>query len=156
MLVITAQAQEQIPSADEGRAERSLLHATVPGGLRVLALGPDEKPITDMPGFEAVEIQPGPAMAGILEPTRVTRMDVYLNSSVHVAADDVYRLVRTYHQHWSELQKSLPAFRSVTAGEVAPVRLVHPYHEGAIRYYKEAGLWTAEHERLQKSLEERP
>lgn len=129
-------------------------HATVPGGLRVLTLGSDEKPITDMPGFEAVEIQPGPAMAGILEPTRVTRMDVYLNTSVHVSADDVYRVVRTFHQHWSELQKSLPAFRSVPAAEVAPVKIVHPYHDGAIRYYKEAGLWTEEHERLQKSLEE--
>jgi hypothetical protein len=131
-------------------------HATVPGGLRVLTLGPDESPITDMPGFEAVEIQPGPAMAGILKPTRVTRMDVYLNTNVHVSADDVYAVVRTFHQHWSELQKSLPAFRSVQANEIAPVRLVHPYHEGAVRYYKEAGLWTDEHERLQRSLEEKP
>ena len=27
-----------------------------------------------------------------------------------------------------------------------------PFHDGAIRYYKEKGLWTAEHEALQKSL----
>lgn len=144
--VVAASTMLGIPALREA-------HATVPGGLRVLSLGPDETPVTSMAGFEAVEIQPGPAMPGILEPTRVTRMDVYLNTSVHVSADEVYRVVRAFHTHWSELQKTLPAFRSVQAHEIAPVRLTHPYHEGAIRYFKEAGLWTEEHERQQQALQ---
>jgi hypothetical protein len=127
-------------------------HATVPGGLRVLPLGATETPITDMPGFEVVVMNPGPAMPGILEPTRVTRMDVYLNTSVHVSDEDVYKVVRTFHLKWAELQKTLPAFRSVQASQVAPAKIAHPYHEGAIRYFKEAGLWTPEHERLQQML----
>lgn len=128
-------------------------NATVPGGLRVLPLGPDESALTSMAGFDAVELQPGTnGMPGILEPTRVARMDVYLNSSVNVSADDVYAVVSTIHRHWPELQESLPAFRSVPASAVVPVNIGHPWHEGAVRYFREAGLWTEAHEARQQAL----
>ncbi len=127
-------------------------NATVPGGLRILPLGPNEEALTSMPGFDAIEVQPGPASPGISEPTRVARMDVYLNSSVLVSNDDVYQVVSTIHRHWAELQESLPAFRSVAAGDIVPVNIGHPWHEGAIRYFREAGLWTQAHEARQRAL----
>lgn len=127
-------------------------HATVPGGLRVLSLGADEAALTAMPGFDAIDVEPGPTVPGIVETTRIARMDVYLNTSVHVTEDDVYRVVRTFHRGWAQLQAGLPAFRSVRADELAPLNIGHPYHEGAIRYYREIGLWTEAHERLQRRL----
>ena len=127
-------------------------NATVPGGLRVLPLGPHEEALTAMPGFDVFEVQPGPATPGITEPTRVARMDIYLNSSVKVSADDVYRVVAAIHRNWAELQKSLPAFRSVPADGIAPMNIGHPWHEGAVRYLREAGLWTEAHEQRQQAL----
>jgi hypothetical protein len=127
-------------------------NATVPGGLRVLPLGPNEAALTATPGFDVIELQPGPTQPGILAPTRVTRMDVYLNSSGAVSADDVYAVVAAIHRNWADLQKSLPAFRSVPADGVAPVNIGHPWHDGAVRYFREAGLWTNEHERHQQQL----
>jgi TRAP transporter TAXI family solute receptor len=127
-------------------------NATVPGGLRILPLGPNEEALTSMPGFDAVEVQPGPAAPGIDKPTRVARMDIYLNSSSLVSADDVYRVVSTIHRNWAELQEALPAFRSLPAGEVVPVNIGHPWHEGAVRYFREAGLWTEAHEQRQREL----
>lgn len=127
-------------------------NATVPGGLRILPLGPNEEALTSMPGFDAFEVQPGPANPGVLEPTRVARMDIYLNSSVNVSADDVYAVLTAIHGNWAELQKSLPAFRSVAAGEIAPVNIGHPWHEGAVRYFRDAGLWTDAHEQRQQAL----
>lgn len=124
-------------------------HATVPGGLRILPLGPNEAALTSMPGFEAVEVSTGP---GIERPTRVARMDIYLNSSKLVSADDVYKVVSTLHRNWAELQEALPAFRSVSADEIAPVTIGHPWHEGAVRYFREAGLWTEAHEQRQQAL----
>src|SRR5690606_16533809 len=76
-------------------------NATVPGGLRVLPLGPDEEALTALPGFDAIEVQPGPAAPGVAVPTRVARMDIYLNSSVLISADDVYRVVKTIHENWA-------------------------------------------------------
>jgi TRAP transporter TAXI family solute receptor len=127
-------------------------NATVPGGLRILPLGPQEDVLTSMPGFDAIEVQPGPANPGISVPTRVARMDIYLNSSVLVNADDVYRVVSTIHRHWAQLQESLPAFRTVPGDQVVPVNIGHPWHEGAVRYFREAGLWTEAHEARQQAL----
>jgi TRAP transporter TAXI family solute receptor len=127
-------------------------HATVPGGLRVLPLGPDEAALTSMPGFDAVEMQPGPTAPGIVAPTRVARMDVYLNSSALVGADDVYEVLAAIHRNWADLQKALPAFRSVPAEAIAPVNIGHPWHEGAVRYFREQGLWTEAHEQRQRQL----
>lgn len=127
-------------------------HATVPGGLRVLPLGPDEQALTSMPGFEAFELQPGPGAPGIDKPTRVARMDIYLNTSTRVSEDDVYRVVAAIHRHWAELQEALPAFRSVPADAVVPLNNGHPWHAGAVRYFREAGLWTDAHEQRQQAL----
>lgn len=127
-------------------------NATVPGGLRILPLGPDEEALTQMPGFDAIEIQPGPAAPGISVPTRVARMDVYLNSSVLIRDEDVYRVVSTIHRNWATLQKALPVFRTVAADEIVPLNIGHPWHEGAVRYFREAGLWTEAHEARQQAL----
>jgi len=127
-------------------------NATVPGGLRILPLGPNESALTSMPGFDAVEVQPGPTTPGITTPTRVARMDIYLNSSIQISADEVYRVVRAIHQNWAELQRLLPAFRSVPPDGIAPVNIGHPWHEGAVRYFRETGLWTDAHEQRQQAL----
>jgi TRAP transporter TAXI family solute receptor len=151
--VIVAGVPEAIRALVDGRAEAAIAllgipalreaHATIPGGIRVLSLGEAEARVTDMAGFQAFTLQPAPAMAGVSEPTRVVRMDVYLNAGVGVPADLVYRVVRTLHHNWSGLQEALPAFRSVPPGEVAPIHTVHPLHEGAARYFLEAGLTIA-------------
>lgn len=151
--VVVAGVPDAVRALVEGRAEaaNTLLgipavreaHATIPGGIRVLPLGPAEHRVTDMPGFDAFTLMPGPAMAGVGEPTRVARMDVYLNTHVQVSPEVVYQLVRVFHRHWEELQGALPAFRSIAPGEIAPTRLVQPYHEGALRYFAEAGLGSA-------------
>lgn len=153
--VVVAGVPEAIRALVDGRAQaaNTLLgipalreaHATIPGGIRVLPLGPEEHRVTDTPGFDAYTLEPGPAMAGILEPTRVARMDVYLNSSVHVPAEVAYQMLRAIHQHWPELRDTLPAFRSLAADEIAPTNIVHPYQDGARRYLQEVGLWTAGH-----------
>jgi TRAP transporter TAXI family solute receptor len=127
-------------------------NATVPGGLRVLPLGPNEQALTSMPGFDAIELQPGPSAPGIDKPTRVARMDIYLNSSVKISADDVYRVVSAIHRNWKQLQETLPAFRTVATDEVVPVNIGHPWHDGAVRYFREAGLWTEAHEKRQQEL----
>lgn len=42
--------------------------------------------------------------------------------------------------------------RDITLREACALPLYAPYHTGAIKYFKERGVWTAEHERLQKEI----
>src|SRR5690606_23207358 len=123
-----------------------------PGGLRALALGPNESALAALPGLNAVTLEPGPEYAAVREPTRVVLMDVYLNTGVHLPADEVYQLVKTLHEHWADMQDILPLLKNLPAEELAPSSFGHPYHEGAVRYFKEVGLWTPAHDANQQAL----
>jgi TRAP-type uncharacterized transport system substrate-binding protein len=118
----------------------------------VLALGPNENPINDLAGFTAVIIRPSPAFVGISEPMKVARYDVFFNTGAHLSADEVYNLVKVIYQNWASLQKDVPALRAVPAEDLAPVSFGHPYHEGAVRFFKEVGLWTPTHDKRQEAL----
>ena len=126
--------------------------AAVSGGLRVLTLGPNEKPIEDLAGFTAATIKPSPAFVGVSQPMKVPRFDVFLNTGTHLSADDVYKVVKVIYQNWASLQKDVPALRAIPAKDLAPVNFGHPYHEGAVRFFKEVGLWTPAHEKRQEAL----
>lgn len=127
-------------------------NAAVSGGLRVLTLGPNEKPINALAGFTAATIKPSPAFVGVSQPMKVPRFDVFLNTGAHLSADDVYKVVKVVYQNWASLQKDVPALRAISAKDLAPANFGHPYHEGAVRFFKEAGLWTLAHEKRQEAL----
>lgn len=126
--------------------------AAISGGTRVVALGPDPAPIDGLRGFHVGMIQPGPASVGVAEPTRIAIYDSYLNTGVHADADDIYEIARMTYENWGEMQKAVPALRGMTAEQMMPERISHPFHEGAIRYFREIGLWTPEHDAQQAEL----
>lgn len=126
--------------------------ATVSGGLRVLELGPNDGPINALAGFTAVPIKPNPHFVGVSKPTKVPRFDVYLNTGTHLSADDIYKVTKLIYTNWASLQKDVPALRAIPAKDLAPVNFGHPYHAGAVRFFKEAGLWTPAHEKRQEAL----
>ena len=126
--------------------------ATVSGGLRVLALGPNPKPIDDLAGFSAVTIQPKPIYVGVTKPMKAARFDVYLNTGTTLPDDEVYKVTKLIYSRWASLQKDVPALRSIPAEDLAPANFGHPYAAGAVRFFKEAGLWTPAHEKRQEAL----
>jgi len=46
----------------------------------------------------------------------------------------------------------MPPLRGIKQADLAPVKMSHPFHEGAVRYFKEAGLWSAAHQAQQEAL----
>jgi uncharacterized protein len=129
------------------------VHSSIPGGIRYLTMGADEAKLAEgMPGAAPVTVMPAAASVGLEAPTRVAGVADFLNSSTHVPEDVVYRVVRTIHENWEELRRDYVQLRGQSADEIAPANAQHPYHDGAIRYYREAGLWTEAHERNQERL----
>jgi TRAP transporter TAXI family solute receptor len=122
-------------------------------GVRYLTMGENESRLAEiMPGTRVVTIQPGPNVVGVPSPIRVSSVPDMLNTGVHMSGELAYEIVRTIHTNFESLQRDLPQLAGMTAADLAPSDNMHPYHEGAVRYYREAGLWTAAHEANQTAL----
>ncbi len=63
----------------------------------------------------------------------------------------VYEVVKAIFDHSKEFADTHPVAKYWSL-EYRPVTLAVPYHEGAIKYFKEKGLWTKEAEMYQKKL----
>jgi len=126
--------------------------STLSGGIRYITMGRDEAKLAEiMPGSKVVTAD-DETMVGIEGPTRVAGIVDYLDTGTHLSDEQAYEIIKTIHENWEELRRDYAQIRPVTAEEVAPADSVIPYHPGAIRYYKEAGLWTDAHERNQARL----
>ena len=126
--------------------------AAVSGGLRVLSLGEDDTALNELPGIATRVAEPAPPLVGVTEPTKIATFDVYLNTGPALTDDEAYEIIKTLHTNWEQLQKDLPPLRSLPADKLAPSNMSHPYHPGAVRYFKEAGLWTDAHQARQDEL----
>ncbi|MEW5424399.1 TAXI family TRAP transporter solute-binding subunit [Amorphus sp. 3PC139-8] len=163
---VTAVAETNVPSAIKALTEdrvdvtASILgipahreaDAAIPGGTRVVALGPNDEPINALPAFHVGILEPGPATVGVKEPTKVAIYDSYLNTGTAANADDIYQVVMTTYENWGELQKAVPALRSMNRDAMLPGQISHPFHDGAIKAFKELGLWTPDHDQQQAKL----
>lgn len=157
-VVTAAGLPEGARAVVEGRADAAAMgfrlplvaqtHATMPGGLRFLTMGAEEQRVAElMPGASVTSVSPAETAVGIAAPIRTAVYDTYLNGSVHLAADDVYRIVATLHSKWAELQRDYVVLADVAASAIAPAAPPLPYHSGAVAYFRDAGLWTDAHER---------
>lgn len=126
--------------------------AGLSGGIRYITMGEDEAELPrGMPGSSVVTVEPE-GTVGLDEPTRVAYVGDFLNTGVHVSDQQAYEIVKTIHTSWEELRSENVQMRSVSAADIAPADMVHPYHSGAVRYYREIGLWTEQHEASQARL----
>lgn len=122
------------------------------GGIRYITMGEDEARLPEgMPGSSVMTVEPGQDV-GIERPIRVARVGDFLNTGTHVSDQRAYEIIKTIHTHWDQLRDEHSQMRSTPAEGIAPADNVHPYHSGAVRYYREAGLWTDEHETNQAGL----
>jgi len=127
-------------------------HAAVPGGLRVIPLGDkatDEFMAAGISGSSTMKTAPGKLRPFVPNPMTIAAFDALINAGASVTEEDAYKLAKTVHENWPQMQKDYAPLRGVKQGEIAPPTNPMPYHPGAVRYYKEAGLWTEANEKQQ-------
>ena len=130
-------------------------HATVPGGLRIVALGKmatDAQMNAGIAGSRTFVAKPNKRRSYIFGITKVAAFDTYINAGTSVSEADAYKLAKTVHQNWKAMQKAYPPLRGVKASALVPATNAMPYHSGAVSYYKEAGIWTAANDKHEASL----
>ena len=94
-----------------------------------------------MPVAYLVLEEPGPSNPGILEPTWIITYDTLLFASTKTSDETVYRLTRALFQNKNQLVDASPAFRRFSQEAMAKDLGFLEYHPGALRFYREQGLW---------------
>lgn len=120
--------------------------ANAVGGIRFLSLpeGPAAlKALQSVnPEFFIVIVKPSKRQVGIEVPTRVLAFDQTVVTGTHVPDDLVYALAKTAYEKKAELVKAHGSFRAFYPKNMVKRTFSIPYHPGAIKFYKEVGLWT--------------
>jgi uncharacterized protein len=119
--------------------------AKIPGGWRYLSTGTaadaDAKAGEALPTARTVKIKPGKNATGVADnPTTLIAIDVAMFTNASVPEDVVYKVVKTIYEGKPELTKALGAFARFNPKNMVRKSSV-PYHPGAIKAYKELGIW---------------
>ena len=67
-------------------------------------------------------------------------------------ADLLYTLLKIRYDNYEKLMNAHPGFADETLDKVVDSNTLVPYHEGAVRFFKEKGVWTEEAEQRQQAL----
>ncbi len=123
-------------------AQRAM--ASISGGIRFLSLdhsgNVEERMNSVMPTAEPVTMSPGEVENGIVEdPTYLMQMQFVLVAGADMPEEEVYQITKTLHESKSDLAAALGAFNRFDPSNMMTDSPV-PYHEGALRYYREIGL----------------
>jgi uncharacterized protein len=115
------------------------------GGVRFLPVETSEIATAAMeairPAFYFTEVKPAPNLIGINNPIAMVTWDNVLVTGAHVSDEQVYQMVKTVMENKEGLVKLFPGFRSLAIDEPYKQYQGVEYHPGAIRYFKEKGLW---------------
>jgi len=115
------------------------------GGLRVLPT-PNTPEVAaavkkHFPPAYLREEKPGKNSPGVSEPVYVIAYDVAVVASTHTPEDTVYMLTKAMHENKKAMAEVFPVFNLFDpkrmASDLDPVQ----WHPGAIKFYKEAGMW---------------
>lgn len=85
--------------------------------------------------------EPAPGNPGVVEPIWVIAYDTLLFASTETSEDIVYRMTSALFGNRVNLIAASPAFRLFRRESMAKDLGVVKYHPGAIRFFREQGLW---------------
>jgi uncharacterized protein len=143
---------EAIQGLSSGRAD-GIAFALIPGLVelkRSKGLHPIPIPLALARKVQAADpvwgirvVRKGTGALAPPEDVPVLEIECGMAASAKTSADTVYRVMKAiydYHSSWVSVH---PLARQTTPKKGIDVVVV-PFHDGAVRFYKEAGLWTPE------------
>ena len=89
---------------------------------------------------------------GIKGDTYVVGYSLHAVTSTKVSERAVFTLVKAWWDNLGDLQTKHPLFKRWTKETQAITNFTVPYHPGAIKFYKEVGVWTPAHEAHLKEI----
>jgi TRAP transporter TAXI family solute receptor len=115
--------------------------------LRFISIDPGEQAIKrareHFAGVRAVLVKGG-STEGAPDDVYVFDYDFFLASHARIGDQAVYAVVKAVWENLGELEETNPVFKLWHQSRMANADVTLPYHPGAIKFYKEKGVWTPE------------
>ena len=113
------------------------------GGIRYLPLSDEPAAVARMQKHMAyayvTEVKPGPAFAGVDEPTKLMAYDYLIAVGAHVKDDTAYKVAKAVYENKAKLIESLGAFRGFNP-DLMNRKMPAAFHAGSMKFYKEKGI----------------
>lgn len=93
-----------------------------------------------LPYAEPNILQPSKRLTGVVVPTAMMRVQFYIVAGAHVSDDVVYKTTKTLYHNKKALAQAFGVFNRMVPKSM-PAKHSNPYHPGAVKFYKEVGLW---------------
>ncbi|PKR60305.1 TAXI family TRAP transporter solute-binding subunit [Thalassospira lohafexi] len=124
-----------------GHPSGSIQEATTAcDSVLVEVAGPEiDKLVADNPYYRVATI-PGGMYRGNPDDVKTFGVGATFVSSTKTDADVVYHVVKAVFDNFDDFKKLHPAFANLVKDEMIKDGLSAPLHDGAVKYYKEAGL----------------
>ncbi len=104
-----------------------------------------------VPGYYGRIIKAGTA-TGVVEDTCFIAYDTYIAAGTSIADSVVETTLRALWDNVDKLPPIHPMFREWTRDRFVDAEATIPYHPGAVRFYKEKGIWKPEMDQVQRRL----
>jgi TRAP transporter TAXI family solute receptor len=113
--------------------------------IRFLSLDNSDKAKAAMaairPEYTVAAQTPAPPLNGVIGTTNLMQYAMTVGTSADADEESVYKVVKALHQNKTELVATHPSFVAMDPAQLALQQPGVSYHPGAIRYYKEVGIW---------------
>lgn len=124
-----------------GHPSGSIKEATTScDSVLVNVAGPEVEKLVSENAYYRVATIPGGMYRGNDEDTKTFGVGATFVSSTNTDADTVYHVVKAVMENFDDFSKLHPAFANLKKEEMVKDGLSAPLHDGAAKYYKEAGL----------------
>jgi len=147
-----------IPAADDvkaGKLDATMIAPPAPkvkevdaavGGIRWLEMPntPEAEARVQKvkPDYGIMTVTPPSPLVGVTKPTNFLRIHVLITAGTHVSDATVYKFAKAMIENRDELVKGHPIFNGFHTDKRMAVQFQSvQYHPGAIKYFKEKGLW---------------
>ncbi|MBW2066722.1 MAG: hypothetical protein JRJ03_17580, partial [Deltaproteobacteria bacterium] len=124
-------------------------------GARFLSFDPSAgaaKRYADIFPAVPVKMVPGPKRIGVRGPTYMMKYDTYLVGSKNLGTETVYQIVKVLWEYNKELWPIHPGLKTWTTDLFVTENATIPYHPGAIKFYREKGVWSSKMDKIQQRL----
>lgn len=127
-----------------GSASVKDMNASIKGGVRYISLEKSseavKRTLAIYPKSKLRQVKPNPKLTGVLSPVNVLHFDYTLWTHKGQKDETVYKVVKAMYESEQALRATSPLWRTHASKTMAKQQGT-PYHPGAIKFYREVGIW---------------